>query len=131
MKLKVNPLVVAAALGLLGPAALADDDVDADDSSISGLWKRSDRADAPAPGRLGDSLQVLSLDGSVVLDDGSNAPQGTWALDTDGPALQELVVDGRRVVRRFEARGDRMDVHTTVQCDRGEVQYTETWVRQA
>lgn len=130
MKLKVNPLVVAAALGLVGPAALADDDDDSD-RSLSGLWRRTDRADAPAPGYLGDSIQVLSLDGTVVLDDGSDSPQGTWALDTDGPARQELVVDGRRVVRRFEAHGDRLDVQVTVQCDHGKVEYRETYVREA
>lgn len=130
MKLTVNPLVVAAALGLLGPAALMDDDQD-DGVGISGLWKRSAAAHSPTPGRLGDEIQVLAIDGSVLLEDGSNAPQGTWNVEPDGPARQELCVDGTRVTRRFEADGDRLDVHTTVECPRGMVEYHETFVREA
>lgn len=129
MKLKVNPLVVAAALGLLGPAALADeDDEDRREARLAGLWKRSGPS-LPSPGRLGDALQVITVEGRVLLDDGSGSAHA-WDAAEDGPLLQELRVDGARVTRRFEAEGDQLEVHTTVDSPDGLVEYTQVFVRE-
>ncbi len=46
MQLRVNPMIVAAAFGLLGPAALADDDRE-EEVGVAGLWSRV-RAESPA-----------------------------------------------------------------------------------
>lgn len=129
MKLKVNPLVVAAALGLLGPAALVEDE-ESDQQGIAGVWKRSGEASSLPSSALGDEIHVVPFEDSVVLDDGVGGPQGTWQLD-EGPARQQLCVDGRRVTRTFAASGDRLDVHVTVESSDGLTEYRETFIRTA
>jgi hypothetical protein len=47
MKVDAHPLLVAVALGLLGPAVLEADD-DRDDSDASSMFKIADEAETPA-----------------------------------------------------------------------------------
>ena len=130
MRIKVNPLVVAAALGLLGPAALAEED-ESEERGLAGVWQRkSDPRDQTRIG-LGDRIEVIPFDGTVLLDDGQPgaAAPGEWTVD--GPqALQELVVDGARITRRFQADGDQLAVHTTVDAPDGAHTWSDTFVRQ-
>src|SRR4029453_16734236 len=86
MKLKVPPVVFAAALGLLGPAAL-DDSEEGADRGVDGLWKRSAGSpDEARAGALGDRIEVVRIEDKVLLDDGSgrlDENAGSWTL---GPA---------------------------------------------
>lgn len=130
MRIKVNPLVVAAALGLLGPAALADED-EREDRGLAGVWQRKGQAQPACKVGLGDRIEVIPFEGTVLLDDGRPdlAARGEWTLD--GPqAQQQLCVDGAQVTRRFLADGDHLAVHTTVATDGGERSWSETFVRQ-
>lgn len=129
MKIKVSPLVVAAAMGLLGPAALAEDDEQQRDG-IAGVWKKSgaERPSSPiAP--LGTQIEVIPFEGRVLLDDGVGGDQGEWTHDDEGPAMQTLCVDGSRVTRTFRVDGDMLAVHTTVGDDHDGPSWTETFVR--
>lgn len=131
MKLKVNPLVVAAALGLLGPAALADEDeVEVDRPTLAGVWKRSGGEVDEASARLGEEIQVIELEDRVVLHDGVGGPQGTWTVAAQGPARQELTVEGRRITRTFEASGDRLDVQVTVEDHGQRTVFHQTYQRE-
>ena len=58
MRIDAHPLVVAAALGLLGPAALADDEPV---SGLGGEWART--GDAPGDAvSLGATFEVIPLE---------------------------------------------------------------------
>lgn len=132
MRIKVSPLVVAAALGLLGPAALADDDepdatrVD----SIAGVWERSGQARPSSRLHLGQRIEMIPFDGRVLLDDGLSGTQGQWSTDDSGSHRQELVVDGLNVTRSFHADGDRLNVRTIVLGEHGAQTWLDTFTRQ-
>lgn len=130
MRIKVNPLVVAAALGLLGPAALAEED-EQEDRGLAGVWQRKGHAQPACKVGLGDRIEVIPFEGTVLLDDGRPdlVSRGEWTLE--GPqALQQLRVEGAQVTRRFQADGDLLAVHTTVSTDGDERSWSETFVRQ-
>lgn len=129
MKLKVNPLVVAAALGLIGPAALAEEEDDAHRGSMAGMWRRSGEAPPPVDAGLGEEIQVVELEDRVMLDDGVGGPQGTWTVMPDG-GQQELLVEGRRVTRTFAAHGDRLDVLVTVEHGDQRHEYHQVFQRE-
>lgn len=117
MKLEVHPLVVAAALGLLGPAALADDESD-QPTGFAGIWSRVSKAsEAPTAGggalQLGEELEVIPLDGRLILDDGSRE-DASWTIGPTGTATQVMVVDGTRVTRELTQAGQVLEVRTTV-----------------
>lgn len=122
MKVDVHPLVVAAALGFLGPAALAEED---DDTGVGGVWSRvsQDRAgpQVDAAGvALGRQLEVIPIEDRLILDDGEGLDvAATWSLDDSGVARQELTVDGARVVRQLEHTGDALQVRTTIEATSG------------
>ena len=130
IKIRTNPLVLAAALGLLGPAALADDDDDG--ATIGGLWERvSDGGpviDAKLPARLGDQIQLLPLEDAFVIDDGSPRDNGSWTKqDTISQTID--CVSGQ-VRREFLAEGDALTVHTVVsRPDQEEISYTDVYTR--
>ena len=50
MKVTAHPIVVAAALGLLGPAALAEDENDVS-TGVAGIWTRLAPGDGTTPMR--------------------------------------------------------------------------------
>lgn len=121
IKIQANPLVLAAALGLLGPAALADDDDE--QAAIGGMWSRSPDTSAaaslaavlpssPLPARLGKQLQVLPVEDAFVIDDGTRAPNGSW--DTADGIVQTIVCDSGSIKREFSTEGDALTVHTVV-----------------
>lgn len=128
MRIKVSPLVVAAALGLLGPAALAEED-ERDDQGLAGVWQRKRDGRASSPLQLGDRIEVIPFEGTVLLDDGAQGPRGDWTVQGD-LARQELVVDGHRVTRQFHADGDELAVQTTVEAADGPHTWSDTFVRQ-
>jgi hypothetical protein len=126
MKLQVSPLVLAAALGLLGPAALED----GDESRVSGLWKRAGRGTEPPepnpPGGLGDRIEVLTLEDRVLLDDGSgtlSAAPGTWETRSPDLLVQRVELEGATVVREFASTTDGLVVEVRIERDGR----TETW----
>ncbi|MFT4979577.1 MAG: hypothetical protein ACI8S6_005489 [Myxococcota bacterium] len=134
IKIKTNPLVLAAALGLLGPAALADDDDDGD--MIGGMWQRSLGTDSttetlpssPLPARLGHQIQLLPVENAFVIDDGNHGPNGCW--DTQDGVVQILQSDAGRVTREFSTAGDALTVHTIVNCSgTEEIVYTDVYTR--
>jgi hypothetical protein len=120
MKIEVHPLVVAAALGFLGPAALTEEE---DGVGMGGVWSRisQDRhgPQAAADGVvLGSQLEVTPIEDRLILDDGESLDvAATWSLDDQGRAHQELVVDGYRVVRQLKQDGDALQVRTTIDAD--------------
>ena len=117
MKIEVHPLVVAAALGLLGPAALADDDIE-HPAGFAGLWSRVGPAAAASilgnvRLQLGAELEVIPVADRLILDDGSRE-DGSWTVGPTGTATQVLVVDGHRVTRELTQAGQTLEVRTTV-----------------
>src|SRR5690242_13843453 len=104
MKVQVSPLVLAAALGLLGPAALADEE---SDDQVSGLWKRRPMTPTAkgAPQRdLGERIELVTVEDRVLLDDGSGqllTAAGTWTTIQPDLLVQTIAVDGGRIVREF------------------------------
>ncbi len=123
MKLEAHPLIVAAALGFLGPAALADDDDG--QSGLAGIWSRVSQARSGAASTslavgLGAELEVIPMEDRLILDDGGDAGAGqTWSLADDGGARLELDVGGARVVRELKQDGDALQVRTVID-DAGE-----------
>ena len=104
MKVAANPLVVAAALGLLGPAALIEDDAPIQD--VAGIWTRSSDAQSSAAD-LGDSFELIPVDDQLMLDDGSGSAV-LWTRLDDDAAEQELLVDGSTVRRTLRLDGDAL-----------------------
>ena len=117
MKVEVHPLVVAAALGLLGPAALAEDET-APVTGFAGLWSRVGQAPPPADVvsadvRLGAELEVIPVDDRLILDDGFSE-DASWTVGPSGTATQVVVVGGNRVTRELTQDGQTLEVRTTV-----------------
>lgn len=150
MKLAANPLIVAAALGLLGPAALADDD-SGDLQGVAGVWTRvltngvADEKPAPgslpqtgidsasvlAPdtsGAMGDTFEVIPVDDLLVLDDGTGTTSSWQPLD-DACAVHELLVDGAKIRRTLAMDGDDLLVDITVTRDGVTDEYSERYAR--
>ena len=119
MKLKVPPVVLAAALGLLGPAAL-DESEEGADRGVDGLWKRSPGApDGEREGALGDRIEVVRIEDKVLLGDGSgrlDENAGSWTVRPDS-LVQSLDVGGAQVVREFALDGDHLTVDVRVERD--------------
>lgn len=115
MKLRVNPLVLAAALGLLGPAALeAEEDAD----SPVGQWRRSDPGGDFFPGRLGEQIEVVAIEDRVFIDDGLGAglaDRGTWTRSDDNALRQDLSLASQHVSREFRAEQGALAVITRVE----------------
>jgi|GEM_PF-2667628 len=131
MHIKVNPLVLAAALGLIGPAALADDESETDTDCLAGVWQRDGEDRPHSPVALGNRIEVIPFEETVLLDDGANGPLGSWTVDSLALARQVLVVGGTQVTRSFEAQGDRLAVRTTVQDGADATEYLDVFSRQA
>lgn len=131
MKLRANPLVVAAALGLLGPAALADEDVD---RTPVGLWRRVQPAPQQFPGQLGDQIEVVAVEQRILLDDGSGTltePPGSWVFPSETRFVQSLQLNDAVVERAFFADGDALQVKTRIEADGRTQEFLETFHRLA
>lgn len=127
MKLRVNPLVLAAALGLVGPAALEDES-----SGPVGLWQRATPPADPKGDRLGQRIEVLAVEDRVFIDDGLGmglADSGTWTHLDDG-GLVQVVDHGDMVLRReFRVDDDNLAVRTRVESAEGPLHYEATFTR--
>ncbi|HCH62521.1 MAG TPA: hypothetical protein DFR83_06950 [Deltaproteobacteria bacterium] len=116
MRIDAHPLVVAAALGLLGPAALADDDPI---TGLVGEWARAD--DAPMGGdSLGASFEVIPVEEHFVVGGGESRSHGVWTRTSDQRAWQVLEVDGVEVQRSLSTDGDVLVVRTHVPANEHE-----------
>lgn len=126
IKVKANPLVIAAALGLLGPAALMDDE---EDAGLGGMWQRSPTSSIDQqPARLASQIQLLPIDNRYVLDQGTaSGPQGSWT--TKPPITQIVREDGVSISRQFTMDGDDLTVRTVVDQDDQRVEYTDVYTR--
>lgn len=125
MRIDAHPLVVAAALGLLGPAALADDDPQA---GLGGIWAREAFGTPAHPAALGDTIEVIPLEERFVLD--GPVEQGEWTRMSEECAVQTLRIGEARVTRWFEAMGDSLVVRTEVRGDEGDLSFVENFSRQ-
>jgi hypothetical protein len=127
MKLRVNPLVLAAALGLLGPAALAEEE-----QGPVGLWQRATPPQESKGDRLGQRIEVVAVEDRVFIDDGLGmglADSGTWTQLDDGGLLQ-VVAQGDTVLRReFRVDDDSLAVRTRVESADGRLDYEATFTR--
>jgi hypothetical protein len=110
MRIDAHPLVVAAALGFLGPAALADDEPI---SGLGGEWTREGDASAGEVS-LGSSFEVIPVEEHFIIGGIDGQGQGTWTRMSDDRAVQVLVVGEREVRRSFAADGDVLEVRTHV-----------------
>lgn len=115
MKVRVNPLVLAAALGLLGPAALDDEQ-----PGPVGQWRRESQPKETEGGQLGERIEVLAIEDRYFIDDGLGmglADAGTWTRMADGALVQELSTPGTVLRREFRAEDDSLAVRTVVDVD--------------
>lgn len=127
MRIDAHPLVVAAALGLLGPAALAEDDPV---EGIGGEWSREGAAPAAAAS-LGASFEVIPVEEHFVIGGLEGEDQGTWTRMSEARAVQVVSLDGREVRRSFAAEGDVLVVRTHVQAEGAEASYVERFNRRS
>lgn len=116
MKISAHPLVVAAALGLLGPAALTEDDrMD----ELAGTWSVDD-PDAPGPAELdpaldlGPTLEVIPVEDRVLIDIPSQGSL-SWSRSGEVAAFQELTLNGAHVTRSLAVEGDALRLRTVVE----------------
>ncbi|MFT5685160.1 MAG: hypothetical protein ACI8RZ_006109 [Myxococcota bacterium] len=140
IKIHASPLVIAAALGLLGPAALLEDE---DTEELGGLWVRTSEAhltETPLsetsmlevsllPGQLGDRIQLLPMDDRYVLDEGNGRDAGlsTWSIEP--VVLQELNIAEAEITREFHTEGDDLKVRTVVSQEGEVVEYVDLFTR--
>jgi hypothetical protein len=132
--INASPLVIAAALGLLGPAALSEDE---ETEELGGLWERSVQsstveADADVsvlPGQLGARIQLLPLDDRYVLDEGNGRDSGLSNWSIEPVVQQELNIEKAEVTREFHADGDALEVRTVVSQAGETVRYVDIYTR--
>lgn len=125
MRIDAHPLVVAAALGLLGPAALADDEAP---TGIVGEWSREGVAQSPVA--MGSRIELFPVENTFVLDDGVGGLNGSWTQGGDQAAEQRLSVGELVVTRHFEADGDALAVRTEVVGPEGQAEaFVEHYTR--
>ena len=130
--INASPLVIAAALGLLGPAALSEDD---ETEELGGLWERAAESSAAAtdvsalPGQLGVRIQLLPLDEGYVLDEGNgrDAGQSSWSMES--VVQQDLNIENAEVTREFHTDGDALEVRTVVSQAGETVRYVDLYTR--
>jgi hypothetical protein len=127
MKIGAHPLVVAAALGLLGPAALADDDLPPPDGAdgIAGQWVL---ARAASPGvAAAPALEIIPFEGRLLVDDGGASPSTaprTWVVD-EAAATETWSTAGCTITRRFAVDADGLRVTVRVATGAGTWQETD------
>ena len=109
MKLTAHPLVVAAALGLVGPAAVADETDNPFD--VAGLWTRTSEGE-PVASALGHTIELIPLDDQLMVMDGGRS--GSWHLSSPQLATQTIVDGDTLIERKLEVVGTRLAVESTV-----------------
>ena len=109
IKISASPLVIAAALGLLGPAALFEDE---DTEELGGLWAREaltiSGESSTLPGQLGERIQLLPMDNRYVLDEGNGRSSGMSTWSVEPVILQALNIEDAEITREFHADGDAL-----------------------
>jgi hypothetical protein len=132
MRIVAHPLVVAAALGLIGPAALAEDEPP---TGLVGEWERESGVEIPPhPEALGNRIEVIPVEEDFVLGGPEPVEQGSWTRLSDGYALQIVVQGDTEVRRSFSADGDTLVVRTEVRpgsVDSSTHSFVESFSRQA
>lgn len=133
IKINASPLVIAAALGLLGPAALLEDE---DTEELGGLWERTPASlDAGAldvsllPGLLGDRIQLLPLDDRYVLDEGNGRDAGMSSWSVEPVVLQELNIENAEITREFHTEDDTLKIRTVVSQEGEVLEYVDCFTR--
>jgi hypothetical protein len=130
--INASPLVIAAALGLLGPAALTEDE---ETEELGGMWERAVESSAidtdvsVLPGQLGARIQLLPLDDRYVLDEGNGRDAGLSSWSIEPVVQQELNIEKAEVTREFHADGDALEVRTVVSQAGETVRYVDLYTR--
>ncbi|MEC7946321.1 MAG: hypothetical protein VX265_02065 [Myxococcota bacterium] len=113
MQVTASPLVVAVALGHLGPVALVEDGEL--DGGVIGTWTRVTDGPSPAASTdLGRTFVLFPVEDRLVLDDGSGAA-APWSRLDDTAAVQEVISEGVQVRRTLTLDGDALafEAHVT------------------
>lgn len=123
MKIGAHPLIVAAALGLLGPAALAEDDAPSDDAleGIAGQWVLAGQGSAAPLSEAAPALEIIPFEGRLLVDDGGTSPTAaprSWVVEPAG-ATETWSAAGRTITRRFTVDAEGLHVTTRVATDAG------------
>jgi len=126
IKVQVSPLVLAAALGFLGPAALMDDAEN--EEAVDGLWARSGDASS-APEELGEEIQFFSVDDRTMLDSGTQMTEVLSAAEPGSPLIQHFEWDGAVVERTFHSLGDSLEVRTRVLGNESPLEFVDFFTR--
>jgi hypothetical protein len=117
MRIDAHPLVIAAALGLLGPAALAEDEPE----GLGGTWDRGEsegecegnRPCAESGLDLGQTLEIIPVEDRLLIE----GPHGEDAWSRVGEDQAQLVVSmgDTRVSRSLRLNGESLVVRTVVE----------------
>jgi len=132
IKINASPLVIAAALGLLGPAALFEDE---DIEELGGLWERIPVGESIVsevsllPGQLGERIQILPLDDRYVLDEGNGRDAGVSTWSVEPVILQALNIEDAAITREFHPDGDALEVRTVVSQEGEVLKYVDLYTR--
>ena len=128
MKVIVHPMVLAGALGLLGPAALTDDEPTPTEG-LAGCWSRS----VPGNGSplLSDDIEVIPVADRLIIDSGLELSHDTnrWVLSDTNHARQELMIGDTLVIRDFTSDGGNLSVRTVVRTPGEHTEYTDHYTR--
>ena len=116
MKISAHPLVVAAALGLLGPAALTEDDAL---DELAGTWAVDDLdaarlTDLDPVFDLGPTLEVIPVEDRILIDIPSQVSL-SWSREGEAVARQELELDDAHITRSLVVDGDALRLVTVVE----------------
>ncbi len=131
MRIDAHPLVVAAALGFLGPAALADDDFGDAEGQMAGVWTRmSTTANTAVAATAGARLEIIPVEDRLVVDAGSEGASMWERLDDDRAELR-LEQDSAHIVRTLRIQSDNLIVNTRVCHDGTCVEFDERYDRTA
>jgi hypothetical protein len=131
MKIGAHPLIVAAALGLLGPAALAEDDAPSDEApeGIAGQWVLAGPATDVPSADAAPALEIIPFEGRLLVDDGGTSPTAaprSWVVEP-AAATETWSAAGRTITRRFAV--DAAGLHVTTRIATAAGTLTETAAR--
>lgn len=127
MKISAHPLIVAAAFGLLGPAALADDDVG---EELGGTWERADDGPPPADPLLdlGPRFEVIPVEDRVLVDIPALGSL-SWAREGELGARIQVEVDGATLTRSLSCEGDALQLTSVLDRDGQRLAWRSSYTR--